>query len=122
MGLGAGWMEKSTGFRLRLPPIRERLDRLESIGYITTVREGNESGFHGQHYHLAPGLCPASGEDEVGDQAPAPDGHPGWPTFADEFNVFPLNTRWATGFAARRAADAIATPAILFSPRFPRRG
>lgn len=127
LGLGAGWMEKEhEAFGFDFPPIRERLDRLEeALGYITTVREGNESGFHGRHYHLAPGPVPRpSGERmrlAIGGSGPRRTPELAG-TFADEFNVFPSQHPMGDRItAARRAAvDAIRDPdTILFSTAFP---
>ncbi|HEX7100237.1 MAG TPA: LLM class flavin-dependent oxidoreductase [Acidimicrobiia bacterium] len=127
LGLGAGWMEKEHEvFGFDFPATRERLDRLEeALGYIASVREGSESGFHGRHYHLAPGPTPLPRGERmrlaVGGSGPRRTPELAG-TYADEFNVFPSRHPMdARITAARRAAvDAVRDPdTILFSTAFP---
>lgn len=127
LGVGAGWMEaEHERFGLEFPPTAERFDRLaETLAYLRAAVDGDESGFEGNHYRLAPGpVAQPTGANlrlVVGGSGPrrTPDlaGR-----FADEFNLSPSEEPYPSRIErARRAATAAGRDpdALAISTAFP---
>lgn len=127
LGVGAGWMEpEHTRFGLDFPPTAERFARLEdALGYLRAAIDGNELGYEGAFYRLAPGVPPEPRGSNLrlvvggsgARRTPALAG-----TFADEFNLSaaeePVSARVTR---AREAAAAAGRDpgALLTSIAFP---
>lgn len=127
LGLGAGWMEEEhTAFGLDFPPTAERFDLLtEALAYLAAARTGDEAGFAGDHYRLAPGPPPeptaAGVKFAVGGSGPRRTPRLAG-RYADEFNVFPSREPFADRIeAARVAAEAAGRDRdeLMISTAFP---
>lgn len=127
LGVGAGWMdEEHTRFGFEFPSTRERMDRLgDALGYLRAALDGDEGGFSGLHFQLAPGPSPEPRGSNLrlvvggsgARRTPALAGQ-----FADEFNLSASETGIEERVArARRAAsEAGRDPdALLISIAFP---
>lgn len=127
LGVGAGWMkEEHDRFGFTFPDVGERFDRLtEALAYLKAVRGGNEEGFTGRYYQLAPGPSPRPLAETLrivlggsgARRTPALAGR-----YADEFNVFPSRDPMGPRIeAARQAARAAGRDpnAMLVSTAFP---
>jgi F420-dependent oxidoreductase-like protein len=59
LGLGAGWMQaEHDGYGIPLPPVRERLDRLdEAARVIKLLLTEHRATFDGRYYQLRDALC-----------------------------------------------------------------
>jgi F420-dependent oxidoreductase-like protein len=59
LGIGAGWQENEhEQYGIRLPPVRERLDRFEeAVQVIRSLLEQPRTTFIGRHYQLTEALC-----------------------------------------------------------------
>lgn len=69
-GIGAGWNESEhRAFGFRLPPVKERFDRLEeSLKLITLLWSGERVDFKGEYYQLEmarAALTPADGKAKI---------------------------------------------------------
>lgn len=69
-GIGAGWNESEhRAFGFRLPPVKERMDRLEeALKLITRLWSGDRVDFQGEYYRLdmaQAALTPADGNAKV---------------------------------------------------------
>ena len=127
LGVGAGWMQQEHDrFGLTLFGMDERFDRLaEALGYLRSALSGNNEGFTGSYYQLAPGPAPEPTSPGlrivVGGGGPrrTPDLAG---TYADEFNAFPSKVPFRLRIERARAAAVAAgrDPEELFiSTAFP---
>lgn len=69
-GIGAGWNESEhRAFGFRLPPVKERMDRLEeSLKLITLLWSGERVSFEGEYYQLdmaQTALTPTNGKASI---------------------------------------------------------
>ncbi|MGH8911387.1 MAG: LLM class flavin-dependent oxidoreductase, partial [Acidimicrobiia bacterium] len=127
LGVGAGWMKgEHERFGFEFPPIGERFDRLaEALAYLRAGLDGDEAGFEGSHYRLAPGpaaqptganlrlMVGGSGPKRTPDLAGK---------FADEFNLTPAEEPFGLRIERARQAAAAAgrdPDALLISTAFP---
>ncbi|HJR93272.1 MAG TPA: LLM class flavin-dependent oxidoreductase [Acidimicrobiia bacterium] len=127
LGVGTGWMkDEHERFGFSFPPIGRRFDELEeALAYLRAGLDGDEAGFEGLRYRLAPGPAPQPQGSRVrlivGGTGPrrTPDlaGR-----YADELNLTPSAAPIPDRIERARLAAAAAgrdPDALLISTAFP---